>query len=861
MNKKFVVFFTVALLYLIGFMLSGCDSGDVRIVDDDVTEDVEVTGNNKTPDVILEVLNMTERISVTCKSYYPDSSVLLEKLMNIKYGMENGILTEKTLLSEIESVRRELEQLGYYYDYEGNAFITAEDGAVYGASSVNDWAIGGGKKYPQTGNTLGVYLIMEDNDFYHYVSIAKTGDILYILPNVEIDLSDLKITNYPDLVIPDGVTIASGRGYNNWGGGVLKFSTEAAKIFEVSSNVRITGVIIEGPDATTHDGIDNYTESNGIELNGTGIEIDNCEISGFTGAGIIVSDGDAYIHDCYIHHIRGNNAGNGILVSGGSVKVENSLFSNCRNGVAVRENAFLEATNNIEVGNSIESMFRVAAGASAIIKNNTVLGYTQPIFLEGVPREYTVENNLFSLNEHQYSIEAFYGKGEEYDAVKALASFTNNVFNIKEPYLMTLGEEDSETKLINIQVEVYPAETVDYGYDYIPEIVTVGGLGDHDKVMEKINGFAENINKGESETARSFLDDAIAELGCFSEYYKQNGVFSQDIDGVKYGAYLEEGMDPIGGGVGYSEIFTTGDYVVDTFEELLDAAKKAKSGEVIFVEGHANIDVTSANTISIAKGVTLASNRGYIDENGNCSTGAVLWSIAACGSGIITAGDDSRVTGLVVNGRNPYTHIEHHARSHGGGKHGIESSYYNLPRQYGISAGNNVRIDNCEVFGFGSTGINVPGGIKGVRIDHCYIHHNQAKGLGYGICHQNGAESIVEYCLFNYNRHSVAATGAPVTGYIARYNIEMGNCLMYPFDIHGGEDRGDGTNIAGTYCEMYNNTILTEKTPYWLRGVPEDYQVFHHNICIGKYESYEIDHLVNEKATMYDNIFAGILVE
>ena len=89
----------------------------------------------------------------------------------------------------------------------------------------------------------------------------------------------------------------------------------------------------------------------------------------------------------------------------------------------------------------------------------------------------------------------------------------------------------------------------------------------------------------------------------------------------------------------------------------------------------------------------------------------------------------------------------------------------------------------------------------------------------------------------------------------------MGDSLEHCFDIHGGADRGDGTDIAGTYCEMYNNTFLTDEYPYWLRGVPEDYQIFYHNVCIKNYDFYSKTYLINKRATLYDNIFGGDLVE
>ena len=74
-------------------------------------------------------------------------------------------------------------------------------------------------------------------------------------------------------------------------------------------------------------------------------------------------------------------------------------------------------------------------------------------------------------------------------------------------------------------------------------------------------------------------------------------------------------MTALGGGYGYDEIFTDGDYVVETVEEFTDALSKAKEGEVIFVKGNATIDLTViSNTLKVNSGVTIASDRGNGDS-------------------------------------------------------------------------------------------------------------------------------------------------------------------------------------------------------------------------------------------------------
>jgi hypothetical protein len=88
---------------------------------------------------------------------------------------------------------------------------------------------------------------------------------------------------------------------------------------------------------------------------------------------------------------------------------------------------------------------------------------------------------------------------------------------------------------------------------------------------------------------------------------------------------------------------------------------------------------------------------------------------------------------------------------------------------------------------------------------------------------------LIEYNLFNWNRHSIAGTGRPGNSYVARHNVELGVSLSHCFDMHGGRDRKDGTNIAGTSISIYNNTFRTRQTPVVIRGVPEDKCEVYHN--------------------------------
>ena len=82
---------------------------------------------------------------------------------------------------------------------------------------------------------------------------------------------------------------------------------------------------------------------------------------------------------------------------------------------------------------------------------------------------------------------------------------------------------------------------------------------------------------------------------------------------------------------------------------------------------------------------------------------------------------------------------------------------------------------------------------------------------------------------YGQSRHSIAGTGRPGCTYTARHNVELGVSLSHCFDMHGGRDRKDGTDIAGTSIEIHNNTFRAPQTPVVIRGVPEDKCDVHHN--------------------------------
>ncbi|HYH55442.1 MAG TPA: hypothetical protein VD772_02455, partial [Anseongella sp.] len=139
-----------------------------------------------------------------------------------------------------------------------------------------------------------------------------------------------------------------------------------------------------------------------------------------------------------------------------------------------------------------------------------------------------------------------------------------------------------------------------------------------------------------------------------------------------YGAKPDE-RGPVGGGDAYADILSKGDYIAEDMDSLLGALSKARAGQVIFLPGETEIDLTTCIYIEqlvleVPGGVTLAGNRGY-----HGSRGALLASDALNTPLMIrAAGPDVRITGLRLQGPNPKRHMEHHRRAFGPGGLGHE---------------------------------------------------------------------------------------------------------------------------------------------------------------------------------------------
>src|SRR5690606_426983 len=106
-------------------------------------------------------------------------------------------------------------------------------------------------------------------------------------------------------------------------------------------------------------------------------------------------------------------------------------------------------------------------------------------------------------------------------------------------------------------------------------------------------------------------------------------------------------------------------------------------------------------------------------------------------------------------------------------------------------------------------------------------------------------------------RHSIAGTGVPGCGYVARHNVELGTSLSHCFDMHGGRDRKDDTDIAGTSMEIYNNSFYPPERAFVIRGIPEEKCEVYQNWFINHAGPEQAVGGLSEKTTAFNNVYGN----
>ncbi|NHZ84755.1 MAG: hypothetical protein GWP19_02620 [Planctomycetia bacterium] len=192
-------------------------------------------------------------------------------------------------------------------------------------------------------------IIITTNDFNSLKTVlanASYGDTIYVNDNLQIE-----IPLAGTLTIPDGVTLASGRGRNG-SKGALIFSNnflETDYLFNypaisAGNDVQITGLRLRGPDSTSSS-VNYGKQAVGIKQeNKNNLEVHNCEIYNWYVYGIFLIESDnAIIHHNYIHNNQNPHIGYGICNRNKTnTIISYNIFNRNRHDIAGVKNTNME---------------------------------------------------------------------------------------------------------------------------------------------------------------------------------------------------------------------------------------------------------------------------------------------------------------------------------------------------------------------------------------------------------------------------------------------------------------------------------------------------------------------------------------
>lgn len=311
--------------------------------------------------------------------------------------------------------------------------LCTEPNETFGARADSNGPIGGGVGYKRL-VTKATYLVKSRDELLSALKKSKSGEVVYVVDGAKIDL-----TFFSKIEIPEGVTLASGRGRDGSSGGLIYTTQERTFcMFKTGGGgVRVTGLRLRGPEPNRKikelnelarkdpHAYKNYPSSRGIWVLDRDCEIDNCELWAWSAAAIAIWPGgsDCYIHHNYIHHCQRQGLGYGVAVSlkpkEVATVIERNVFDWCRHCIASPgfEGCSYEAHNNIVLGNSSSHSFDMhgqrdakrdmfIAGTSINIHHNTFKAIKYPaIMIRGCPtKQALIHHNVLEHITPDYGV-------------------------------------------------------------------------------------------------------------------------------------------------------------------------------------------------------------------------------------------------------------------------------------------------------------------------------------------------------------------------------------------------------------------------------------------------------------------------
>lgn len=312
-----------------------------------------------------------------------------------------------------------------YSDYEpdtqpwllGKTWVEI-DGVTYGAKPNDLGPIGGAFGYKNT-VTGGDFVATTIQSLMAALAQAKPGQTVFIPGDTVLDMTTWIVADKKTIDVPAGVTLASDRGASG-SLGALIFSDELntrPMIRALGDKVRIAGLRLRGPDPLVrldfhqrcfgkggggHTLYYKLPNSDGIQTKASQLEVDNCEIMGWSYGGISLDSGkDHHVHHNYIHHNRRHGLGYGVELNRAFVLIDYNLFDYCRHHIAGtgRPGSGYEAANNVVLKNANSHLFDMhggrdrkdgttIAGTWLKIHHNTFMHPSQPnVVIRGIPEE------------------------------------------------------------------------------------------------------------------------------------------------------------------------------------------------------------------------------------------------------------------------------------------------------------------------------------------------------------------------------------------------------------------------------------------------------------------------------------------
>lgn len=248
--------------------------------------------------------------------------------------------------------------------------------------------------------------------------------------------------------------------------------------------------------------------------------------------------------------------------------------------------------------------------------------------------------------------------------------------------------------------------------------------------------------------------------------------------------------------------------IVETYDTLLQAIESG--APLIEIPGDVEIVIPNRpSPLHLKKNQVLFSFRGYQGSRGALLKVETNTAGSIDDYPIIIMDEASRITGLRLEG--PVQIVDSEKRTIG-----IQTK----------SETDHQTIDNCEVYGWPWAAISIKQS-KGVNVHHNFIHHNIKHDYGYGVVLQNGnSEAFIASNVFDYNRHSIAASGQEGEAYTAFANLVLshgGRGAYHQFDMHANANDhfgGLSVTIIGNWFN-YGDYGTSNRSSILLRGIPK----------------------------------------